>query len=73
MNIVAIYNDTRKENACEIQNVLTEYGNHITTRLGVHNPEEENKGVIIVTYIGHEVETLVETLNGIDGVEASYM
>jgi metal-responsive CopG/Arc/MetJ family transcriptional regulator len=73
MYIVAIQNDTRKENACELQDVLTDFGDNITTRLGIHDPDEKNKGIIIVTYIKEDIEKFVETLNSIDGVEAKFM
>jgi ACT domain-containing protein len=73
MYIVGIENDMRKENASEIQNVLTNHGEKITTRLGIHDPGEENKGLIIVTYIDEDIEEFIEELNMIDGVEARYM
>lgn len=73
MYIVAIENDMRKENASELQGLLTEHGTKITTRLGIHDPGEENKGLIILTYIDDDITKFVEELNNIDGVEARYM
>ena len=73
MYIVSVSTDARTENIPEVQEVLTQYGKNITTRLGIHNPDKENTGVIIITYVSEDVEEFVETLNSIHDVTANFM
>jgi len=66
MYIVSISIDKRAKEIPDVQEVLTKNGGNITTRLGIHDPDEERKGLIIVTYIGENIEEFIEELNSID-------
>ncbi len=65
MYIVSISVNSRNLVVPEIQNVLTKYGEKISTRLGIHDSTRENRGIIIVSYVEEDVEQFVEELNGI--------
>ena len=65
MYIVSISVNSRNLVVPEIQNVLTKYGEKISTRLGMHDSTKENRGVIIVSYIDEDIDQFVEELNGI--------
>ncbi len=73
MYIVSISIEHREKCVPEVQEVLTRYGENISTRLGIHNPEKENTGVIILSYVGENVEEIAEELNGIPEVTANFM
>lgn len=73
MQIISISVDNRVKEIPEVQDILTEYGNDITARLGIHNPKKENQGVVIVAYIGEKVDQLIEDLNAIQGVDINDM
>lgn len=73
MYIVSITTKSRMENIPEVQEILTKNGEKITTRLGIHNPDRENAGVIIIAYTANDVEELIEELKSIKDVEANFM
>ena len=73
MYLISIKNQNRKETAAEVQALLTRYGENITTRLGIRDPENDKKGIIIVTYNQEDVENFIEDLNKIHEVEVNYM
>lgn len=73
MYIVSISIDNRKECIPEVQEVLTRYGKNITTRLGLHDPKKENKGIIIVAYQEDNVEEFIEELNCLPKSDVNYM
>ena len=51
----------RSENAPKVQEILTEYGNIIETRLGLHqNDGDESKGLIILRLEKNEEESIKE-------------
>ena len=73
MYLVSITNQNRKQSVPEVQEILTKYGKNITTRLGIRDPEDEKRGIIVVTYDGENVDEFVETLNMIQSVNVNYM
>ncbi len=73
MYVVGISVEKRKEAIPEVQNVLTRFGDKITTRLGIHDDTNESKGIIITTYKADDIGDFIEKLNSIDAVEASFM
>ncbi len=73
MYIVSISIEHREKCVPEVQEVLTRYGENISTRLGIHNPEKENTGVIILSYVGENVKEIAEELNEIPEVTANFM
>ncbi len=71
MYIVSIKTEKRQKEVPEIQQILTEYGESIETRLGVHTKEKQ--GLIIVVYSEKNVEEFIEKLNSIGTVTVNFM
>lgn len=74
-NVMSILTNKRIQNVPEMQQVLTESGCIIKTRLGIHDAGEDfcsNEGIIILHLIGSddEVALLEERLNSIPGIKA---
>lgn len=74
MYIVSIGVSKRKREVPELQNVLTEFGKDISTRLGVHNLDDKEKdGLIIVIYNSENIGEFIERLNEVNDVSVNYM
>lgn len=71
MYIVSISIDKRYKEVPEVQTVLTEYGEDIEARLGLHNKAKE--GLIIIVYNKENIEEFVEKLTEIGKVSVNYM
>ncbi len=71
-NIIVIRNAKRRENADELQKVLTEYGCIIKTRLGLHEAGDacSNTGLIILqlTDESEEIAKLEKALSALEGI-----
>jgi hypothetical protein len=73
--IVAVHITNRLRQASEVQNVLTEYGLNIKTRVGLHEATQQEaspSGVIILEMVGEaqRCHGIIGTLDAIEGVEA---
>ncbi|PKM63146.1 MAG: hypothetical protein CVU97_01790 [Firmicutes bacterium HGW-Firmicutes-21] len=67
--------DNRVSNALKFQEVLTQNGCKIKTRLGLHEASEDscsNDGLIVLQPCGEkkDIEQLVEDLNNLKGITA---
>lgn len=76
--IVGIHVTDRVKHAGAVQKVLTEYGSHIKTRLGLHDIGEEfssPNGIILLEMVGGERQclTILKKLAAIRGIEAKKM
>ncbi|HOC68725.1 MAG TPA: hypothetical protein PLL36_03355 [Candidatus Hydrogenedentes bacterium] len=76
--IYGVHIQNRGENAVRVQQVLTEYGCYIKTRLGLHEVDEKmcsTGGVLILEMFGDlaKCEALRDKLSGIDGIEVKEM
>ena len=75
--IVGVHITNRTENAVGVQNLLTEYGCSIQTRLGLHHVEPDvcsPSGIILLEMCDVAAGAeLIGKLNAIDGVEAQNM
>ena len=76
--IVGIHVTDRVQHAAQVQKVLTEYGAHIKTRLGLHEingRKSSRNGVILLEMVGGEKQCggIVGKLNAVQGVEAKTM
>jgi len=76
--IVGIHVTDRAKHAGAIQKVLTEYGTHIKTRLGLHDIGDafsSPNGIIILEMVGGERPclTILKKLAAIRGIEAKKM
>lgn len=73
-NVMTLILNNRVKNAVKLQDVLTESGCIIRTRLGMHEAGDActNEGLIILQLAGSdaEVEELEKKLNTVDGVKA---
>lgn len=73
--IILIHITDRVKNAKMLQEVFTEYGCYIKTRLGLHEASEtfcSTNGLIILELLGNEqkAEELENKVNNIEGLEA---
>lgn len=72
--IYGVHIQNRGENAVRVQQLLTEYGCNIKTRLGLHEVDEtycSTGGVLLLELVGDQAkcEALRDKLNAIDGIE----
>lgn len=59
----------REENAPKVQEILTDYGTIIETRLGLHqNDGNESKGLIILRLEGDKEESIKELYEKLDAL-----
>lgn len=73
--IVAIHVTNRVKQASQVQQVLTDFGGHIKTRIGLHETTASaasRTGVILLEMVGAQARCLsiLPALNAIAGVEA---
>ena len=71
MYIVSIKVEKRESKIPDVQRILTNYGEAIDTRLGVHT--KDNQGLIIVLYNKQNINEIIEDLNGIEDIKVSFM
>lgn len=73
--IAAVHVTDRLKKAQDVQKLLTEFGCHIKTRLGLHETSPDScspNGILLLELVGDHArcESLLEQLNAIDGIEA---
>lgn len=73
MYIVSIAVDNRVETIPDVQGVFTKYGKNIITRLGIHNPDKPYEGIMIISYVGENIEEFVEALNMLNDTKVNFM
>ena len=76
--ILGVHVQNRGENAVRVQQLLTEYGCYIKTRLGLHEVDEKScstGGILLLEMFGDQAkcEALRDKLNTIDGIEVKEM
>ena len=76
--IYGVHIQNRGENALRVQQVLTEYGCYIKTRLGLHEVDEafcSTGGVLLLEMFGDlaKCEAMRDKLQAIDGIEVKEM
>lgn len=76
--ILGVHIQNRGENALRVQQVLTEYGCYIKTRLGLHEVDENfcsTGGVLILEMYGDlaKCEAMRDKLSVIEGIEVKEM
>jgi len=77
-NILLILVSLRKESAVKVQQILTEWGCYIKTRLGLHEgvlKECTESGLIFLELVGDEEkhQELARKLNLLKGVDAKFV
>jgi hypothetical protein len=76
--ILGVHITNRLKDAVSVQKILTEFGGHIKTRLGLHEVEPGTpspRGLIILELAGEDsvCRTLAAKLGALDGVEVQQM
>ncbi len=76
--IYGVHIQNRGENAVRVQQVLTEYGCYIKTRLGLHEVDEKScstGGILLLEMFGNPEKCVAmrDKLNSIDGIEVKEM
>lgn len=76
--ILGIHITDRLKEAVSVQKVLTEYGGHIKTRLGLHEIEPGGaspQGIVLLEVVGDDqlCEGLAGKLAAIEGIEVQRM
>ena len=75
LSIMGVLVDKRTESAPKVQEVLTRFGDSILSRVGIHDPGEENHGLI--TLYVRDKEERIDSLSGelemLDGVVVKTM
>jgi len=69
--IYAVHVTDRLRQVSEVQRLLTEYGCHIKTRLGLHESSSAPNGLLLLEMIGEpkRCQELFDKLNVITGIE----
>lgn len=70
LSIMGILVDKRTKSAPVVQEVLTKYGDSIISRFGIHDPGEEQHGLITLNVRDNEstISSLCKELDEIEGV-----
>lgn len=76
--IIGIHVTDRVKRAAAVQKVLTQFGTHIETRLGLHDVTASSSspgGIILLEMVGDQRQclTILKKLAAIPGVEAKKM
>jgi hypothetical protein len=76
--ILGVHITDRLKKAASVQQVFTEYGGHIKTRLGLHEFEAgapSRQGLVILELVGDEqgCQALAASLAAIEGIEVQKM
>lgn len=73
MHIISITIEKRIKEVPEVQKILTEYGDNIISRLGLHDIGENKSGLIIIVYEGTNVEEFIKKLKQIEKIQINIM
>ena len=76
--ILGVHVTNRVEHTPSVQNVLTEFGCNIKTRVGLHDVNDNYcspNGLLLIEFIGSdkEREQIMEKLSAIQGIEVQCM
>lgn len=70
LTIMGILVDRRTESAPKVQEILTKFGDSILSRVGIHDPGEEDHGLITLNIRDREekIKSLSKELESLNGV-----
>jgi hypothetical protein len=76
--ILGVHVTDRLKDAAQVQSLLTEYGQHIKTRLGLHEIDTAGtspQGLLVLELVGNEAscQALAGKLGAIQGIEVQQM
>ncbi|MCX8132272.1 MAG: hypothetical protein N3I35_19525 [Clostridia bacterium] len=71
LSMMGILVDKRTKSAPRVQEILTKYGDSILSRVGIHDPGEEEHGIITLNVRdkSEKISSLAEELEALDGVQ----
>lgn len=71
LSIVGILVDKRTQAAPRVQEILTKFGDSILSRVGVHDPGEEQHGLITLSVRDKQekIDALARELEALEGVQ----
>lgn len=77
-SILGVHVDDRLKEAIKVQKLLTQYGNFIKTRLGLHEiakGKNTKNGLLILEMVGPDakIRQLSDKLNALTGIEVQSM
>ena len=73
MHIISINVKKRVKEVPDVQKVLTEFGDSIISRIGLHNIGENKNGLIIVVFDGKNEKEFTDKLEKIENVSVKSM
>ncbi len=76
--ILGVHVRNRTQKASEVQEILSQYGCNIKTRLGLHEVDENYcaaAGVVLLEAVGEDavINEMADKLNALDGIEVQKM
>ncbi len=76
--ILGIHIRNRIANAPQVQAILTQYGDHIKTRLGLHDIKDRRSagtGIVLLEMVGpdHAIAAMVKKVRAVKGVQIKTM
>lgn len=79
--ILGVHITDRIKDACSVQEILTQFGMHIKTRLGLHElpsageAKSGKNGLLILEVVGadEKIREMADQLNNLEGVEVQSM
>jgi putative iron-only hydrogenase system regulator len=71
LSVMGILVDKRTKSAPRVQEILTKYGDSILSRVGIHDPGEEEHGLITLNVRDKSevLSSLSEELKSLEGVQ----
>ncbi|MCT4605982.1 MAG: hypothetical protein N4A64_07725 [Marinisporobacter sp.] len=75
LSIMSIRVDHRTDSAPRMQEILTKNGDIIVGRLGIHDPDEVNHGLITLNLRSDmgRINNMMDQLKGLEGIKVNHM
>ena len=75
LSVMSIRVDARTDSAPRVQEILTENGDIIIGRFGIHDPGEVNHGLITLNLRGDmgRISNMASELEGLEGIKVNHM
>lgn len=75
LSVMSIRVDHRTDSAPRMQEILTNNGDLILGRFGIHDPEEINNGLITLNLRSDmgRIQNMMDALNGLEGIKINHM
>ena len=75
LSVMSIRVDHRTDSAPRLQEILTENGDMILGRFGIHDPGEVNHGLITLNIRGdmRKISNMMDQLQDLEGIKVNHM